>query len=114
MGLLKLILENGAKKIDNYFVHLIVDTAKLLFPNSSENDIRLHKGDCWHHLRNVWKGSSSTHFSKKLSYLLEQDLDKMNSILHITTILNDFFHAVDKEFNFTSNYPKSHGEMIMA
>ena len=40
-------------------------------------------------------------------------MDEIYSSLRITTSLNDLFRAVYKEFNFTENYPKGHGEMLM-
>ena len=85
--------------------NLIVDTVNLLVPNASGSELQVHKGE----LLNVWIGSASTHPRIKSSDLLERDLDKINSSLHITTSLNDLFHAVYKEFNFTSNYPKDRG-----
>ena len=41
-------------------------------------------------------------------------MDKIHSTLRITTILNIFFCAVDKDFNFTATYLKGHEEIFMA
>ena len=63
---------NDAKKYIQLICDLVVDIANLLLLNASKSDIRVHKGECWHHLRNVCIGSANTHLSRKFSDLLEQ------------------------------------------
>ena len=64
---------NGAQKNRQLLCDLIADTDKMLFKNSSESELLLHKWGCWNHLRNVWIGSNRTHLSRKSSDFLERD-----------------------------------------
>jgi hypothetical protein len=68
--------------------------------------------DCHRHLRNVWAKAIEIDFSKYLTVMLRDSLDKIDSSLCVSTMFTPFARAYDKESSLSTNYPKGHGELF--
>ena len=87
---------------------MIMDICKDL--GWKEDKMNIFEGDCHHHLHNIIYKAVEKNLSRKLTQLLEADLEiilrhsraKRNSI-NLTRLM-------DKEINLTVNYTKGHGD----
>ena len=48
--------------------------------------------------------------AKKLAIYLNDDLELIPLNLHVTCCLSELLIQIDKEYNFSSKYPKGHGD----
>jgi hypothetical protein len=67
-------------------------------------------GSCFNHLRNVWIGAIEILLSRKVTQILEEELAIIPPHLRVKCDIGKVCRCVDKEFNFTANYPKGHGD----
>jgi hypothetical protein len=66
-------------------------------------------GSCYNHLHNVWIGAIEIHLSRRVTQILVEELALIPPHLHVKCNIGNVCRCVDKEFNFTANYPKGHG-----
>ena len=66
-------------------------------------------GSCFNHLRNLWIGAIEIHLSRKVTQILVEELNRIPPHLRVKFDIGNVCWCVDKEFNFTANYPKGHG-----
>ena len=78
--------------------------------NQAPESIELLEGDCHNHLRNVWFEHVDADFGSLLEDHLKADLGLIPSHLRVSCRLSELLIQADKEWNFTSNYAKGHGD----
>ncbi len=66
-------------------------------------------GSCYNHLRNVGIGAIEIHLSRRVTQILVEELALIPPNLCVKCDIGNVCRCVDKEFNFTANYPKGHG-----
>ena len=70
----------------------------------------MYQGSCHNHLQNTWMDHVETYLACKLEDHLKHNLELIPLHLRVTCHLSDLLIQVDKEFNFSANYPKGHGD----
>ena len=75
-----------------------------------ESERVVYQGSCHNHLRNTWMDHVETYLARKLEDHLKHDLELIPSHLRVTCRLSELLIQVDKEYNFSANYPKGHGD----
>eukprot|EP00956_Cyclotella_meneghiniana_P018434 scaffold30661_cov86-Cyclotella_meneghiniana.AAC.1 len=78
--------------------------------NQAPENIELLEGDCHNHLRNVWFEHVDADFGSLLEDHLKADLGLILSHLRVSCRLSELLIQANKEWNFTSNYAKGHGD----
>ncbi len=58
----------------------------------------------------MWIGAIEIHLSRKVTQILVEELALIPPHLHVKCNISNVCQCVYKEFNFTVNYPKSHGD----
>jgi hypothetical protein len=76
----------------------------------SNHSFILVSGSCFNHLRNVWIGAIEILLSRKVTQILVEELALIPPHLRVKCDIGNVCRCVDKEFNFTANYPKGHGD----
>ena len=69
-----------------------------------------YQGNCHNYLRNIWMDAVEIFLGKSLGRVLKDDLDLIPPNLHVTCRLSKLLIQIDKEYNFSANYPKGHGD----
>ena len=67
-------------------------------------------GSCFNHLHNVWIGAIEILLSRKVTQILVEELAIIPPHLRVKCDIGNVCRCIDKEFNFTANYPKGHGD----
>jgi hypothetical protein len=57
-------------------------------------------------MQNIWMDAIENLLAKKWEEIFKHDLSLMLSYLHVTCHLSEVLIQVDKEYNYSSNYPK--------
>jgi len=70
----------------------------------------IYQGSCHNHLRNTWMDQVELYLAHSLENHLKENLGIIPAHLHVTCHLSELLIQVDKEYNFTANYPKGHGD----
>jgi hypothetical protein len=70
------------------------------------------EGDCWQQLQNIWFGAVTKQLNKTLADLLEDDLNKIPSIICMSTKIENILCCIEKEFGLMTNYAKGHGSIF--
>ena len=69
--------------------------------------------DCRQHLRNVWINGVAKSVLKFINGSHEDSIDNISPFLRVSTDLENFIHAFQKEFSLDSNFSKWHGEKFI-
>jgi hypothetical protein len=77
---------------------------------TSKNNMKILKGSCFNHLCNVWIGAIEILLSRKVAQILVEELALIPPHLHVKCDIENVCGCIDKEFNFTANYLKGHGD----
>ena len=70
----------------------------------------LFQGSCHNHLRNTWMDHIETYMAGKLEEHLKNNLELIPLNLRVACRLSELLIQIDKEYNFSANYPKGHGD----
>ena len=75
-----------------------------------EDQLVIHQAHCFNHLRNIWMGAVELYLTKKMIDVFKHDLELIPFQYRVACSLSELLIQVDKEYNFTANYPKGSGE----
>ncbi len=75
-----------------------------------DEDLIIYQGECHNHLRNIWMDHIEIFLGRKLQEYLQNDLELIPSNLRVACRLSELLIQIDKEYNFSANYPKGHGD----
>ena len=92
----------------NHLEQLISELADKL--GILESKRMLFQGSCHNHLRNTWMDHVENYLVGKLEDHRKNDLELFPTHLRVACRLSELLIQVDKEYNFSANYPKGHGD----
>ena len=73
-----------------------------------EKNIKLFVGNWWHHLRCIWIWAGLKHRDTYLTDLVPE-VNDIHFLLRISTSIEKYSIAIEKEFGATANYAKGYG-----
>ena len=101
---------NAARDLGNNLQSIIT---KLANNSSTDETARVvYQGSCHNHLRNTWMDNIELFLARKLEDHLKHDLELIPHHLRVTCRLSELLIQVDKEYNFTANYPNGNGDFF--
>lgn len=100
---------NTARKFGSLFCESIREAIGERITEANVNMMVL-EGDCHNHLRNVWFEHIDSDWGSLLEDHLKADLAIIPTHLRVSCRLSEILIQCDKEYNFSANYPKGHGD----
>ena len=109
---------NTQRKVETLLAELIAEQAKEVIGAEAwaamseaerTHSTRVHKLNCWNHMRNIFLNNMSSEMAKHVASELKPQLDTFSSWERMSTSMSDFTRGSYKEFHHGCKYYKGKG-----